>query len=263
MGVPQNQLINDVPTRWNSTFDMFERLLQQLLPIYNVLHDARVTKPADARTLALTDAQWGIIENLVPVLKPLYIATRVMCSEEYPTVSGVYPIIYSIIKHHMAVSDTDTPSVRKFKDFIRNDMTARFKLNSESTFRSTTMLATFLDPRYRSPQFLTPVQRQTVIDEAETETRRLFDMMTSGDTSKSNVTEPETDDASANSAQNDPGYVPCKRGRLEQEDMQFLLGEFFEPDCEVITPTDISSKISLYKADRAVASKTNPFKWWS
>ena len=85
-------------------------------------------------------------------------------------------------------------------------MAARFELNSESTFRSTTMLATFLDPRYRSLRFLTPIQRQTVyvIDEAETETCRLFDMTTSDDTSKSNVAELETDDATANREQNDP-----------------------------------------------------------
>ena len=83
-------------------------------------------------------------------------------------------------------------------------MAARFKLNSESTFRSTTMLATFLEPRYPSLQFLTPIQRKTLIDEAETETRRLIDMMTSDDTSESYVAELETDDASAISKQNDP-----------------------------------------------------------
>ena len=33
MGIASNKLIIDCPTRWNSTYDMFERLLEQRLAI--------------------------------------------------------------------------------------------------------------------------------------------------------------------------------------------------------------------------------------
>ena len=57
MGIATNKLIIDCPTRWNSTYDMFERLLGQRLAIYAVLHDQTITKSSDARVLDMTDEQ--------------------------------------------------------------------------------------------------------------------------------------------------------------------------------------------------------------
>ncbi|CAL9695311.1 unnamed protein product [Knipowitschia caucasica] len=33
--LPSHKLINDVPTRWNSTYDMLERYLEQQVAIYS------------------------------------------------------------------------------------------------------------------------------------------------------------------------------------------------------------------------------------
>ena len=35
--VPKHKLIHDVVTRWNSTYDMIERVCEQQLPISSVL----------------------------------------------------------------------------------------------------------------------------------------------------------------------------------------------------------------------------------
>ncbi|KAJ8303982.1 hypothetical protein KUTeg_017565 [Tegillarca granosa] len=105
----------------------------------------------------MTDNQWQVIEGLIPVLKPLYMATRVMCSEEYPTLSGACPIIFSIIYHHMKADNSDIPAVRKFKSFLIDDVKERFGLTDDrldETCRGLLMCATFLDPRYRSLPFL-------------------------------------------------------------------------------------------------------------
>jgi len=128
MGSKENSLIIDCETSWNSSYDMLERLLEQRLPVYAVLHDPAVTKMADARSLNLTDHQLKIIEGLVPVLKPLYFATRTMCSELYPTVGGIYPILFRIINHHLAENAQDTPAVAKFKkqSYQVTPRTARF-----------------------------------------------------------------------------------------------------------------------------------------
>jgi len=95
MDIPNNALKIDCPTRWNSTYEMIDRLLEQRLAVYAVLHDPKVTKLDVARSLELSDDNWRVVEALIPVLKPLYLATRVMCSEEYPTLSGIYPIVFS------------------------------------------------------------------------------------------------------------------------------------------------------------------------
>ena len=102
MDIAANKLIIDCPTRWNSTYDMFKRLLEQRLAIYAVLHDQTITKPSDTRVLHLSDEQWSLMEAVVSVLKPLYMATPLKCSEEYLTLSEVYPIRFSLTDMHLA-----------------------------------------------------------------------------------------------------------------------------------------------------------------
>lgn len=68
------------------------------------------------------------MEGMVPVLKPLYMATRIMCSEEYPTISGMYPILFSLNNQHLAPNDGDCVTVAGFKRNLTNDRkTAQFK----------------------------------------------------------------------------------------------------------------------------------------
>ena len=64
-----HNLIQDVSTRWNSTFYMIERLVEQRWPITAVLSDNSVTKPSD-RYLDLKSEQWEILSALKELLHP-------------------------------------------------------------------------------------------------------------------------------------------------------------------------------------------------
>lgn len=44
MGTPQHKLSQDVPIRWNSSFHMIKRLLEQRWPVTTTLSDPEVTK---------------------------------------------------------------------------------------------------------------------------------------------------------------------------------------------------------------------------
>lgn len=48
MGTPQHKLSQDVPVRWNSSFYMIKRLLEQRWPVAAALSDPEVTKAAKA-----------------------------------------------------------------------------------------------------------------------------------------------------------------------------------------------------------------------
>ena len=79
MNVPEHHLIQDVVTRWNSTYFMFEQLLEQHWAMYAVLHDDQGTQ-SQYRHLYLREDQWKSLEQMVTVLKPLQMATTTLRS---------------------------------------------------------------------------------------------------------------------------------------------------------------------------------------
>ncbi|XP_076361643.1 E3 SUMO-protein ligase ZBED1-like [Tachypleus tridentatus] len=160
MGLLHHSLIIDCATRWNSTYEMFDRLIEQRLAVYAVLH-SNVVKDSQAKVLDITDKDWEVIQDIVPVLQPLYIATRVLCSEQYPTLSGVMPIMYSLLEIHLKTKDADSNVVKNFKDEVSQDLKRRFKTETEDVCKNIRMMC-FMDPRYKGLPFLTPAQRDVV-----------------------------------------------------------------------------------------------------
>ena len=74
LNIKQHHLIQDVSTRWNSTFFMIDRLVEQRVAIYAVLHDAAISKD-QYQHLYLKEDQWVLLEQLTKVLEPLQIVT--------------------------------------------------------------------------------------------------------------------------------------------------------------------------------------------
>ena len=122
----------------NATFDMLKRLHEQRLIIYAVLHDQPITKPSDARVVDITDEQWPFMESIVRLLNR---------AEEYPTLYGIYSILFSLTDMHLAPKDTDCPVVATFKTHVSDDLKRGYKLNDPSILcKSMAMVCTRLIP---------------------------------------------------------------------------------------------------------------------
>ena len=89
-------LIQDVSTRWNSTFYMLERLLLLRWPVVAVLSDQSLTKPQDARVLEMPAESWKLAEEIVPVLRKVELATVLFSSQSRTTSGVVLPAITSL-----------------------------------------------------------------------------------------------------------------------------------------------------------------------
>ena len=70
MNVPHHNLLQEVSTRWNLAYLIYEQLAEQRLTIYAVIHDDQITSP-DKRYLDLAADQWDLLSQLLVVLKPL------------------------------------------------------------------------------------------------------------------------------------------------------------------------------------------------
>lgn len=85
-GLPEHRLKQDVATRWNSTLDMLERILQQQKPIHAM---ARKDPIGIDKPLGRDD--WAMIEQTVAVLRPFRTVTEIL-SKESASLAQVVPL---------------------------------------------------------------------------------------------------------------------------------------------------------------------------
>lgn len=77
--LPKHTLINDVTTRWNSSYDMLERYIEQRAAVFSALRENALKKNKDIPTLSDQDVR--IAEEVIEVFKPLKTLTTLMSTE--------------------------------------------------------------------------------------------------------------------------------------------------------------------------------------
>jgi len=86
---------------------------------------------------------------MIKLLKPLQVATVVLC-EENVTISILRPIIYGLINKHMLIKSEDNENVRNFKEDINQNLQKRFKMKRQEYDEVVIdQISCFLDSRYK------------------------------------------------------------------------------------------------------------------
>src|SRR6218665_2589753 len=67
LGLPKHQLHQDVVTRWNSTYHMLDRLIEQKRAVY--VYVAECDEKYD-KALSMTTSQWALATRIVAILQP-------------------------------------------------------------------------------------------------------------------------------------------------------------------------------------------------
>jgi hypothetical protein len=131
--------ILDVPTRWNSTYDMLVRAIRMRTHLQILAVEYRDDFP-------LTPLQWSDIERLTQFLKPFKDITQYVNGDQYCTISAVVPFYNTLFDHlDKAIAESDETSV-----IYQAAVAAKVKLEkyySETSHAYT--IATFIDPRFR------------------------------------------------------------------------------------------------------------------
>jgi len=156
----------DVQTRWNSTYYMAERMVEQKKAIVNYASDHDL--PA-----TLTKNQWNLLEKLVALLAPFEKVTRqISCADA--SLSDVIPVVTALLvtmERH-----ANDAGVQTMKSVMVDDMKKRFEgLNDEPLY----VIATpCVDPRYRMRLFDADQQKAalSVLTEAVQKQREVADV---------------------------------------------------------------------------------------
>ena len=153
-------LIQDVATRWNFQFYMMRCLLKLRVPVL-ILSDRSDLNPPDSA--------WKTLEELCPLLEPFEKATELLTKEDTPTISQIVIIVQQLLRTIQAKStDQTTTVIRSFKEKISSGLISRFGLDAngapkDENFDKPVVLATFLDPRYKSlKNFSTKIKERLV-----------------------------------------------------------------------------------------------------
>ncbi|XP_043267571.1 uncharacterized protein [Venturia canescens] len=141
---PPLRLIQNVATRWNSTFFILERFLKLIDTISSVL----VKLPRSPPMLSASEA--AIVRELIEVLRLIEIVSREMCGQVYVTSSRIIPTIV----------ETLSPITQKFKTDIHKELNKRF---NSAELNPLSAASTVLDPRFKKLHFSTAMSCSKVI----------------------------------------------------------------------------------------------------
>ncbi|KAH7678440.1 zinc finger protein, partial [Aphelenchoides avenae] len=135
LNVVEHNLIQDVETRWDSTFFMIDRLLEQKAAInaYCVEH---------CRRLLLTNMQWSSLIEMRDFLKPLKELNKVLCRDT------------SSISMQIAVGHAIATELKLYNGEVLKDEIRRMIVIHNNKFVGleqyrTHAVAHFLDPRFK------------------------------------------------------------------------------------------------------------------
>ncbi|KAI7814510.1 putative zinc finger BED domain-containing protein 1-like [Triplophysa rosa] len=151
--VKSDKLINDCPTRWNSTHDMINRALEQQAPVAAVIFEKKMSH------LELTTSEWVLMELVKNVLQPFKTATEALSIDKYPTASAVLPLQHVLVRQ-LQPNSNDSSAVKEMKMKIAADLQSRYPNEKQAFMLLNT--ASYLDPRFHRLNHLPEEQKTQV-----------------------------------------------------------------------------------------------------
>lgn len=137
------KLIQDVSTRWNSTFYMIERFLK-LRPAINKIINCHTSAPQMLDAKQIID-----LTEVCEILRPIEITTREVCGEKYVTCSKVIPLT-RLLTIKVSGSQTKQSIGQNLKNNVMEEIKKRL-LQTENF--NILAVATLLDPRFKNIHF--------------------------------------------------------------------------------------------------------------
>nr|KAI8768910.1 zinc finger BED domain-containing protein 4-like [Biomphalaria glabrata] len=242
LDLPQHQLIQDVTTRWNSTFLMLKRLLEQRRAI--TLYCAENEKLSN-----LSPSQWSVGEKVSVLLKPFEEVTREV-SAAAASISIVIPLVH-VLKTFLQREGNDK-GIKNMKSTLLECLNSRFENLDNNRLYS---IATLLDPRFKSlvlnenacteakaGVLICATRHQNPVTESVTQAH-LFSEAVEPPTKKARLAESSLWDCFDELVAQEEASVPTVVKVQSQQDM-------------------INEELSKYLSEPLIHRKDDPVLWW-
>ncbi len=151
---PIHNLIQDVTTRWNLSYYMVARIIEQQQPICATLLELRKSD------LMPSESEFTSMETYVDIMTPLVKITEAIGADKWVTISSVRPILYKLLSSHLVTSENETRLGKKMKSEMLTDLQKRYTDDAMLLLGK----ASFLDPRMKALPFLSSSERTKIID---------------------------------------------------------------------------------------------------
>ena len=132
MKVNRKKLIVYCKTRWNSAYDMLQRLVENRWAISAVLSDTVITKSGTAKVYECTNDDWHIINSMCPALEPMKVATVMLSADENLRSQSFFLLLLPYWTALLLTMKNRTPSGPSRKNLFQQQLTTRFKLDVSS-----------------------------------------------------------------------------------------------------------------------------------
>ncbi|XP_065323365.1 zinc finger BED domain-containing protein 4-like [Gordionus sp. m RMFG-2023] len=126
LSLAQHKLIQDVPTRWDSTYYMLERLIEQKRAVQLFIID-------NPNLGNLSLYEWELAERVIDVLEPIQRVTKEISTESC-SISNVIPFV-EILKSELTINgDTDREKLRTAcESFFKGDDNVQLPISNKDS----------------------------------------------------------------------------------------------------------------------------------
>lgn len=266
LGLPEHNIIQAVPTRWNSTLHMLQRILEQkrALTIYCGEHGGFAGPTAH---------QWDLVSNLIETLLPIEEVT-LQVSHSNSSASCIIPCL-TVLK--MLLQDDKGPStknIRTLRQAMRESQDKRFSKVEDT---KTVVLACLLDPRYKSHAFSSATTLSKAKgwlkeeeDAATQQTTREEHAATEGASMEEQAAAEEAsveEQAAAYGTHENDGNTH-KRQRREHTSFRSRVDEMFSSllaphTGDLLASSCVEDELHLYLKEPVIdRRKGDPLQWW-
>ncbi|XP_015121184.1 zinc finger BED domain-containing protein 1-like [Diachasma alloeum] len=147
------RLVQDVPTRWNSTFYMLCRFEKLSATVSSILLKLRGSPPM------LDSDEMAIVRDAINVLRHAETLTKEFSGAKYATTSRVIPAMFCF-RECLAVVQNETSMGKSLQKELMAELDKKFSDLDKLPFLTITIL---LDPRYKRMYFPSPLMCSSLL----------------------------------------------------------------------------------------------------